>query len=822
MASGYWQIEIDPKDREKTAFCCFSGLFEFNVLPFGLTSAPASFQRLMEVTLAGMQWKNVLVYIDDICIFSPDFETHLKDIEQVLSRLSAAGLKLKPSKCHFGCAEIPFLGHVISAAGVRPDPSKVEAVKNYKVPSSVLEVRQFCGLVGFYRRFIRNFAATAKPLYQLLLKDHRFYWSAECQKAFEQLRDELVAPSILRYPDFSRPFCVLTDACDSGLGAVLSQSDEDGEEKPIGYASRCLTKAERNYAIIEKEGLGIVWAIKYWRHYLYGRKFTLFTDQAPLKWILKSRDSTGRLQQWSLSLQEYDYTVEHRKGIHNANADALSRLHAENSPDEVNAANTGPRPGDPSNPSRSVLSDFFYLDSLKQAQWADDRLSKILRKVEEGIPVSVESEDSVSVPVGRFALRDGILVHIPSEMTRLSHEFPDQLVVPLSHRQRVLQACHDDIFSAHLGVEKTLKKVSQRFFWPNLKQTVIDYVRHCPDCQTKKNPPQAERAPMVPIPVTGPWATVGVDILGPLPITERGNSFILVFTDYLTKWVECFCLHDQKATTVAKCLIEGVICQHSCMFRLLSDQGTNFLSGLVKQVCEIFRVKKVDGTPFHPQTDGLTEKFNATLCQMLSFYVRPRHDDWDDYVPFVSFAYRTSMQASTRESPFYLMYGRDARLPIDAAYQAYRRWSEIDVTDYARNIALRLTEAHELALKYIESAQEKQKRNYDKRVNATNYSICDDMYKYTPVWQVGECKKFVHMWHGPLTIRLIKYPNLCLFDPESPQKPLSWVHVNQVKRAYVAEPQDMGTETVSQRDHSPERMETAPVATELITEPEPR
>ncbi|MCP3668139.1 MAG: hypothetical protein GY696_37575, partial [Gammaproteobacteria bacterium] len=552
LASGYWQIEIDPKDREKTAFCCFSGLFEFNVLPFGLTSAPASFQRLMEVTLAGLQWRNVLVYIDDICIFSPDFETHLRDIEQVLSRLSKAGLKLKPTKCHFGCAEIPFLGHVISASGVRPDPSKVEAVKNYKVPSSVLEVRQFCGLVGFYRRFIRNFAMTAKPLYQLLQKGHIFYWSAECQKAFEQLRDELVAPNILCYPDFSRPFCLSTDACDSGLGTVLSQSDDDGEERPVAYASRSLSKAERNYAIIEKEGLGIVWAIKYWRHYLYGRKFTLFTDQAPLKWILKSRDSTGRLQRWSLSLQEYDYTVEHRKGIHNSNADALSRLYVENSPDEVNAASTGPRPQNLQNPSRSVLSDFFYLDFLKESQRTDERLSKILQKVESGTAVPVENDETVSA--GRYAVRDGILVHIPSEMTRLSHEFSDQLVVPLSHRLRVLQSCHDDIFSAHLGIDKTLKKVSQRFFWPNMKQTVIDYVRRCPDCQTKKRPIQAERAPLVPIPMGGPFETVAVDILGPLPLTENGNSVIVVFTDYLTKWVECFSLPDQKASTIAKCL----------------------------------------------------------------------------------------------------------------------------------------------------------------------------------------------------------------------------------------------------------------------------
>ncbi|MCP3666862.1 MAG: hypothetical protein GY696_30940, partial [Gammaproteobacteria bacterium] len=212
------------------------------------------------------------------------------------------------------------------------------------------------------------------------------------------------------------------------------------------------------------------------------------------------------------------------------------------------------------------------------------------------------------------------------------------------------------------------------------------------------------------------------------------------------------------------------------------------------------------------------EKFNSTLCQMLSFYVSPRHDDWDQCVPFVSFAYHSSVQASTKESPFYLLYGRDARLPIDAAYQSYRRWSEIGVADYARSVALRLTEASDLARKYIGMAQERQKRNYDKRVKATEYSVGDKVYNYTPVWQAGECKKFVHTWRGPLTLRLIKYPNLCLFDEKAHHKPLSWAHVNRVKCAYgfesATEEPNPQIEIPTLEDHDVERAETAPVVTD--------
>lgn len=274
--------------------------------------------------------------------------------------------------------------------------------------------------------------------------------------------------------------------------------------------------------------------------------------------------------------------------------------------------------------------------------------------------------------VGQYALQEGILVCFAAQTSRVSPEFRERLVVPVSYRPRVLEACHEDIFSGHLGEERTMMKVGQRFFWKGFRKSVIEFIQSCSRCQTYKNPSQWTRAPLVPLPIPGPFERMGVDVVGPLCMTERGNKYVLVFTDYFTKWAEAIPMADQKAVTVAQAFVEKIVCVHGCPVELLSDRGVNFLSDVMLQVCHLLDTYKVTATAYHPQTDGLTERFNKTLCSMLAMFVNESHTDWDLLLPFVLFAYRTSVQKSTRETPFYMVFGRDARLPIDAALQAYR------------------------------------------------------------------------------------------------------------------------------------------------------
>ena len=324
-ASGYWQIYVAAKDQDKTTFVCHRGLYKFVVMPFGLCNAPATFQRLMDVTFAGMHDRCVKVYIDDILVYSDTIAQHLIDLCEVFIRLTTANIKLKMSKCFFFQPYVGFLGHIVSRDGVRPDPKKVEVIRNAPTPQDVPQLRSFLGLASYYRRFIAGFATVAAPLNALLKKDAAYVWSAECQLAFDTLKSKLTDDSLVRQPDFDRPFWLFTDASNVGIGAVLAQKDDDEKEYVISYASRSLQPAEKNYSVTEKECLAIIWATKEWRHYLIGALFHIVTDHSPLRWLMEVKDPSGRLARWALRLQEFRFTVEHRRGLMHSNADALSR-----------------------------------------------------------------------------------------------------------------------------------------------------------------------------------------------------------------------------------------------------------------------------------------------------------------------------------------------------------------------------------------------------------------------------------------------------------------------------------------------------------------
>ena len=327
LASGYWQVPLDNEAISKTAFTTHQGLFEFVRMPFGLCNAPATFQRAMQTVLAGIEWHDCFVYIDDILVASRTFEEHIQHLEQVFDRLRKANLRLKPRKCRFLCKEVSYLGHVISVEGVRPDPEKTEKVRCFPVPCDVTSVRQFLGLASYYRRFVQNFARIASPLRALLRKDSIFHWSPECSGAFNQLKDALISSPVLAFPKFGPgcEFILETDASYVGLGAILSQQQDDGTIHPIAYASRSLDQHEKNYGVTELETLGLVWAVRYFRPYLLGHCTTVYTDHSACLSLLNHPRPSGKLARWAMTIQEMDLIIKHRSGKSNTNADALSR-----------------------------------------------------------------------------------------------------------------------------------------------------------------------------------------------------------------------------------------------------------------------------------------------------------------------------------------------------------------------------------------------------------------------------------------------------------------------------------------------------------------
>ena len=324
MTSGYHQIPIKQEDIPKTAFVTRQGLWEFTAMPFGLTNAPATFQRLMELVCKGLQWSSCLIYLDDVIIFGRTHQEHADRLQQVLCRIRQANLKLKPEKCELFQEEVRFLGHVVSASGIQPDPGNTSRIQEWPTPKTVTEVRQFLGLCSYYRRFVKNFSLVAKPLSDLTSKDSALVWGGACQKAFDELKAKLTSPGITAFPKDNGLYYLDTDASDMGIGAVLSQ-EQDGIERVIAYASRSMNRAERNYCVTDKELLAVRYFIEYFRQYLLGRHFCVRSDHQALRWLFQLKEPKGRIARWLERLSAYDFSIEYRPGRKHNNADGLSR-----------------------------------------------------------------------------------------------------------------------------------------------------------------------------------------------------------------------------------------------------------------------------------------------------------------------------------------------------------------------------------------------------------------------------------------------------------------------------------------------------------------
>jgi hypothetical protein len=555
LVSGYWQVELEESAKEKTAFCTTEGLYQFKVMPFGLCNAPASFQRLMDLVLTGLQWSQCLVYLDDIVVLGRSFEEHVRNLDSVLQRLRESGLRLKPSKCAFFKKEVQYLGHIISHEGVATDPNKTAKVSSWPVPASKREVQQFVGFANYYRRFIKNFAQLARPLHRLTEQGVPFKWTDHCQEAFDQLRTRLCSAPVLAYPDFNSPFILDTDASDVGIGGVLSQIDDEGRERVIAFGSRLLTKPERQYCVTRRELLAVVTFVHQYRPYLVCRKFTLRTDHGSLSWLRNFKEPEGQLARWLERLQELDFDVVHRPGKAHQNADSLSRLPCRQCgrPNHI--------PTDYS-PVVEVAVAALQLpgpntgEDLRQLQLADPVLGPLLRMKEAGNKPSRENFTSVTKSVHRFlqiwdqlAVRDGLLCRHLRPVGNSAGVM--QTVIPDSLREEVLTDLHEGVAGGHLGADKTLGRLRERYYWPGHYNDVRDWCRDCAVCATRKSSAPKARAPLQPITTSRPMELVATDILGPLPESPGGNSYILVVADYFTRYTEAYAIPNQEAVTPA-------------------------------------------------------------------------------------------------------------------------------------------------------------------------------------------------------------------------------------------------------------------------------
>ena len=560
-------------------------------MPFGLTGAPSSFQRLMNQLLIDLPF--VTVYLDDILIHSANRHQHAQHLRQVFDRLSEANLSLRGSKCHIAMSKVSYLGHVFSSVGMSPDPQKVSAVSNWETPTSVEEVRKFIGLASYYCRYIQGFSDIAKPLHNLTQKQTQFTWSDECSTAFNTLKNKLIQAPVLAYPQFdltSPVFILQTDASSVGVGAILEQGGS-----VIAYASRALNQAEQQYSVIQKECLAIVFALKQFRHYLLGRSFELLTDHAPLQW-LSSQKMEGLLCRWALAMQEFNFVIKYRKGCQNGNADALSR----NVPSPVVA-------------TTQFVSDPIKKD-IQQAQQADPILQIVYEAIQkpEFRPTSRQWRRA---PLSRYCklwpqltLCDGVLCrqYTPQPLGTVV-SVP---ILPKSLQRQALQRSHDSPGAGHQGVDKTLELLRKEAYWVSMISDVELYCRQCQKCQQSKLP-LPTCAPLTSTPIGKPWQMIAVDILS-VPVSAKGNKCLLVVQDYFTKWADAIPLPNQKAITITKALV-NLFATMGIPQIVHSDQGQNFESTVLKQTLDVFGIRKSHTTAYHPQGDGLVERFNRSL-----------------------------------------------------------------------------------------------------------------------------------------------------------------------------------------------------------------
>ena len=591
LAAGYWQIWINEASKEKTAFTTQQGLFEFRVMPFGLTNAPAVFQRLMQKVISGLNPTEgpdfVCVYIDNLLIFSCSLEEHLKHLCLVMDRLRQAKLKLKPTKCHFVRHSVEFLGHIITSSGLRPNPKQVAAVQDFPRPQTVHQLRQYLGLTSYYRRFIGRFAKIAAPLYHLTKKEVKWEWSKECQLAFEALKQKLIQAPVLVYPDFEQKFILETDASLCGLGAVLSQMRESSLH-PVSYASRSLSKSEKNYSISELETLAVVWAIQHYRAYLYGHAVTVVTDHSAVKAILETPSPSGKHARWWLKVfgsGVKQVEIKYRPGRENVKADSLSR-NPVSQPEveedmEVQVAHV-------QTDSQSQITDLLKMTQppapasiceFHLEQQKDPKVKELYDYVEKGeVPKDGQQAKKVCGQAMHFAVIDDILYFIDSKQ-----QGRKRAVVPVHLREQILRENHRGIMAGHFSGDRLYNLISRHWWWETLYKDAVSYCRNCPECAIVSGVGRVNRPLLHPIPVHHPFQIWGVDIME-LPITAKGNKYVVVFQDLFTKWPLVFAVPDQKATRIAKLLAEELVPMFGCPECLLSDRGTNLLANVMQDV----------------------------------------------------------------------------------------------------------------------------------------------------------------------------------------------------------------------------------------------
>lgn len=691
LKDAFWQIPLTEESKELTAFTIPGRpLYQFKVMPFGLCNAPQALCRLMDRVIPHQLHDRIFVYLDDLLVTSATFEEHLELLKIVAKRLEVAGLTINVEKSKFNLKEVEYLGYVVGEGTLRVNPDKVSAIASYPRPSTVRQVRSFLGVTGWYRRFIANYSTVSAPLTDLLKKSCKVVWTEKAEIAFKSLKQALISAPVLRNPDFSRRFFIQCDASTSGVGSVLFQKTEEGEDHPICFFSQKLNGAQRNYSVTELECFAAVLSVKKFRAYIEGHPFTIITDHSSLKWLMNQRDLSGRLARWSLKLQGFDFNIEHVSGSKNNVPDALSRVHA----DAISTVGFS-SPNDPDSPLH-IDMDSPHFKTPEYVEWSKHVLDQ------------QDQVKNLTVYEGKIYINqsgDGL---IPTDIPTW------KLVVPAIMTQDLIRQAHLPPSAAHVGVAKVLDILRRYFYWKGMAKDVHDFVVDCEVCKTCK-PVNFSMRPTMGSQTTSfrPFQRLYVDFLGPYPRTKNGNCHVFIVLDQFSRFVMC---QAQKRASAL-----GVINFLSTIFDLfgvpesiLSDNGSQFVSNILSTFLNKFGIHHIF-TPKHSPQANASERVNRSLLAAIRSYIQVSHKEWDSHLDEICGALRHVKHDSTNFSPHFLVFGQH-KVTHGSSYELLRKFEFID-SNYLRfeNSVDRLTVAQEIVMQNLRFAHDKHENTYNLR-----------------------------------------------------------------------------------------------------------
>lgn len=707
LKEAYLQIPLQEESKKYTAFAVpGKGLYQYRRLPFGLSNSPATLSRLIDRILGNGELEpRIFIYLDDIIVLSNNFEEHLKDLADVARRLNTANLTVNLDKSQFCRKELPFLGHIVSPGGIKPNPERVAAIVNFETPKTVRQVRRFLGMSNYYRRFIVDFSGVTAPISDLLKgKPRKIDWTPEAEKAFVKIKQLLISTPILVPPDFSQEFTLQTDASDVAVAGVLTQMQK-GSEKVIAYFSQKLTATQQRYHASEKEALAAILAIDHFRGYIEGSHFTLITDSSALTYIMTTRWKTSsRLSRWSLILQQYDVSILHRKGKENIVPDALSR---------------------------SIASVGTETDST----WYKNLREKIRGNPDKYPDFKVES--------------DQIWKFVSTPLVPGDSRFEWKWIPPPEKKLDIIKKEHDE--ALHMGFDKTLARIKLRYYWPKMAQDIKQYIRACKTCKECKGSSVPTQPKMGEARIANqPWQIISLDFVGPITMSKAKNQYLLVVLDVFSKWVQLYAVKRIDTKEVCKILKEEWFWKNSAPQILISDNGASFTSRVFKTLLDEFQITHFLITRYHSQANPV-ERVHRTINACIRTYARNDQREWDTKIKEIQFVLNNTVHSGTGFTPYFILNGHEISLSGED-FKAEPQGAEESLKKYIERTDQIKSTTMKMVKRNLEKAYKKAEHNYNLRIrkNPDEYKIGQLVYRKN--FKISNAGERYNAKYGPLFV----------------------------------------------------------------------